>query len=221
MFNRINGNGQGTFNAAIAASLLVIALVLASLAAPVRAATLSGTVYGATGVEGLRIGPKSFDLTFHNANSGTYFDTFKTNDVTRAVTAINTEALARSVLGAFQNFLRPIGPIQVNDGQTFLVMPFASSNGRIRYLTTATGSNNYGFVYGAFKADADRDAFFGAVSFVTAQPTGATGGFNSASEGSSAGTFAAALTPVPGPGAGFALLGALSFGAVVLRRRRR
>lgn len=183
-----------------------LSLCLATQVTPADAATLRGTIYDAAGVYDLKVGGLSYDLTFHDARSGSWFDRFMTTGVPTTLSVVDNAALARAVLSALQDFIQPMGPIQVNNGQDLLVMPFASDGTDIQYLTTLTGPYNWGGVYGTFEANAMTGAFHQSVSFVTAQRSGAG--------------LSAALTPVPGPGAGIALLGALGLGGVVLRRKR-
>lgn len=190
-------------------ALLTIAAIPVLGIAPLEAATLRGTIFDATGILDLQVGSDRFDLTFHDAGSGSWYDSFSTTDVTPAITAVSTEKLARSILGALQDFILPMGPIQVNNGQDFLVLPFASDGEDIRYMTTAVGQYNGGGVYGSFSTDAVKGDFYRSVSFVTVQKS---------RNATAAPAFAP--TPVPGPGAGIALLGALGLGGMVLRRRR-
>lgn len=198
----VDGRGRS----ALALFLLAVILIAAA-SAPLRAATLRGSIYDATGVDDLLVGGVSYDLTFHDAQSGSWYDAFSTRHVTPSLTAITTESLARAVLGALQDFIRPMGPIQVNNGQDLLVLPYASDGTDITYLTTMTGSYNWGGVYGSFEMDAVTGDFYRTVSFVTVQPS-----FGTSSPGF-------APVPVPLPPAGLALLGALGLGAWVRRRR--
>ena len=187
--------------------LPALAICAAVLTAPLQAATLRGTIYDAAGVYDLKVGGLSYDLTFHDSRAGSWFDRFTTTTVPSGLSIVDSAPMARAILEAFQDFILPMGPIQLNNGQDLLVMPFASDGTDIQYLTTLTGPYNWGGVYGSYTADARTDQFHRSVSFATVQR--------------SAGGVSAALTPVPGPGAGIALLGALGLGGMVLRRRKR
>lgn len=190
----------------VAALALLIVIFLAAATAPLRAATLRGSVYDAMGIDGLLVGGISYDLTFHDTQGGSWFDTFSTRHVTSALTAISTESLARAVLGAVQDFVSPLGPIQVNGAQDILALAYASDGTDIHYMTTLVGNNNWGGVYGSFQMDAVDGDFYHTVSLVTVQRSA-----------QSSPSFAP--TPVPVPPAGIALIGALGLGAWVTRRR--
>jgi hypothetical protein len=160
-----------------------------------------------TGVTGLSIGKQDTDLTFYDANNGSYQQRFGITEITTATSGVFDYDLAMTVLQAFATFKDANGPIQVNSGNTTLVLPYKSVNGMITYLTTGLGEYRRG-IYGPYSGGASSLIFSESVSFLKVRPR--------LSSGSGAAALAAT---VPLPMTGLLLLGAL--GAVGLRARYR
>ena len=198
--------------------LMAFIVVFVSAPAPSKAATLNGTIFGATSITGLQVGYDVYELTFHNANSGSFEETFGIDRLVPSLTIADSFSLTRSVLQAAQDFLTPIGGIQLTGGTSLIVMPYASDFGDITYMTTDVSGFSRG-VWGPFKVDATQDRFARSVAFATLQRSSQPALRSARISTSDPVSAFNAPVAIPGPPAGLALIGALGVVAQIRRRR--